>query len=364
MRNSAILFATLTMLSACTSDPSATPTPTPDLQSDADLSMPPPSPDLSPPPGLTQCGNIPVLGPQGASTTAACQSCITSSCCTEGMTCGSNLACSSYRQCVSTCTTGSCIATCGTTYPTGKTVSDAFDSCRNSKCNPSCNDVSCVGNVVWKDPQQSTYPVRVFAVDFATRKVIPNVTIKVCPPGDAACASPTGMGVTDATGQVTLNLPVIKSGLNGFLELTEPTLQPTLNFHSHTDNASYFANGVIQVFLVTKTTFAQLAFAAGATPDPTRGHLGFLTEDCSKQLIAGVNVTLSTADAKSVTAYAVAGVPSKNATQTDTSGFGLIANAPVGAGTATAKIGTTRMGSEDLLFRAGYLTSTNLAPTP
>lgn len=364
----AVLCCTVAVLAACTGSSSTQPEPDmspvvpPDMSLvPADLSM---APDLSAP-LLTQCGNIPVLGSQGKATTASCLSCVAASCCTEGTTCGTDTDCAALRTCLSSCTASSCQTSCNTMYAAGRTRSDAFNTCRNSKCNPVCNDFTCIGKVVWPNPAQSSYSMKLYPVDFVTRKTIPNALVRVCPAGDANCTTPSAMGTTDATGMVTLNVPVVASGISGYLEISEPNYMTTLSFLGHTDKLSYWANGIIAPYIVSKAVFAQLIGAVGVTASPTRGHLGFLTEDCGGILSSGISVATSNADAQSIKAYSVAGVPSKTATQTDASGFGFIANVPSGAATVTSTRNGARMGSDDgVLFRAGSVTTINVAPTP
>lgn len=332
----------------------------PDASPPVDLATPP---DMTMPP-LTQCGNIPVLGPQGLFTAASCLSCIATNCCTEGMACGSDSNCMSLRSCQAACTTDLCVNNCNVTYASGRSKSDTFNTCRQTKCNPSCNELSCAGSVTWSAPTQSSYSMRFVLTNFATRQVITNATIKVCPAGDATCASPRSMGTTDATGSVTLTVPVLASGLDGFLEITETSLVPTLFFMSRTNNQRIWDSGALGVYGVPRTLFNTLIGAVGVTADATRGHLGFLTEDCGASLVSGVSVTASTTDAQSTTAYSIGGIPNKTATATDASGFGFIANLPVGAPVITSKAGATRLGTQNVLVRAGALTTINTAPTP
>lgn len=365
MRMRSTLLCAISWLCACSTDQPPPPSEDlaismPDASVPADLAVPP---DMTTPP-LTQCGNIPVLGSQGLYTGAACLSCIATSCCTEGMACGSDSNCASLRSCQAACTTDVCASNCNVTYATGRSKSDTFNTCRQTKCNPSCNDLSCAGSVTWKTPPQSSYSMRFVLLNFSTRQVIANATVKVCPAGDATCASPLRMGTTDATGSVMLTVPVTASGLDGFLEVTEASLVPTMYFMSRTNNQRVWDSGALSVYGVPKTLFNTLIGAVGVTADAARGHLGFLTEDCGGNLVAGVSVTASTSDAQSTTAYSIGGVPSKTATATDASSFGFIANLPVGAAVITSKSGMTRLGTQNVLFRAGTLTTINTAPTP
>ena len=229
MRTRGILLFAISSLTACSADSATQPAPGLDMAiaiSVPDLAES--SSDLGSPPGdlatriVTQCGNIPVLGRLDKNPSAACLGCIALSCCSEGVNCGSDLFCVAQRNCDSDCSTIACLNNCAATFsnPVAKGRSDAFDKCRTSKCNPACNQLSCIGSVVWPRPAQASYTMKIFSLDFSTGAYIPHVLVKVCPPGDAACTNPTATGTTDMSGFVTLNVPVTDSGQDGFLELT------------------------------------------------------------------------------------------------------------------------------------------------
>lgn len=370
MRTKGILFLALSSLAACSANSAKQSVLDTDITM-GDMSTPQsdfgsPSADLAAR-IVTQCGKIPVLGLQGQNTTAACLGCIASACCAEGINCGSEPSCTAYRNCKGACNASqTCLADCTRVYLLFRRGSwdSLFETCRDTQCNPACNDLSCVGNVDWPNPAQASYSMRIYAQNFPSGGAVQNVLVKVCPPGDAACLNPTAMGTTNASGRVTLPLPVIASGLNGFLEFSAPGYMTTLLFVSSTDNIRFWNSGELWPYMVSQTRFNLFAVGGGVTPDPNRAYLGFLTGDCGSNRTAGVSVTASNADAQTVTAYSAGGLLSKTATQTDSTAFGFILNLPPGAATVTGSIGPTRIGSQNVLFRAGALTTCIVEPTP
>jgi hypothetical protein len=161
--------------------------------------------------------------------------------------------------------------------------------------------------------------------------------------------------------------PTASSGLDAYLQVTGTGIETTLDFLAFPSPAAVFgaSSPVITADILSTTTFAELTAVAGVTPDPTRGALAFIADDCAGNSAAGVSVAVSTADASSTTVYIVSGAPSMTATATDPTGVGAVVNVPVGSATMSGKTSTgTATGSQPLLFRAGAVTSTNLVPTP
>jgi hypothetical protein len=161
------------------------------------------------------------------------------------------------------------------------------------------------------------------------------------------CANPVAMGTTAANGSVLLSLPAAKSGINGFLELSEASYVTTLSFVNNADNTSFFTFGATAITLVSKTAFTQLVGAVGATADPARGHLAFFTKDCSGSRAGGVNVTASNTDAQSTAAYFIGAIPSKTATQTDLSATGYVSQRPDRSGNGDRQIRNDANGFPD-----------------
>jgi hypothetical protein len=322
--------------------------------------------DAGPVDTSSACGAIPVLGSQSPQVSAACVTCVDAQCCTQATTCAADAACLALRTCDAACANSTCTAACATAHTAGQTDSSAFATCRQTSCNAPCQSFACIGSVSWPTPVSPTYTFKLSLSDFQTGSAVTGATVKVCATTDAACASPSAMYTVDSTGSAMVTAPSAPGGLAGYIEISGTGIEPTLDFFAFPDPAAVFGSATgINAYILSTSTFAQLTGAAGITPDPTRGTLAFIADDCAGNSAAGVSVTASTSDASSTTTYVVGGIPSTTATATDPSGVGAIVNVPAGAATMSGKTSAgTKTGSQAILFRAGAVTSTNVVPTP
>lgn len=100
------------------------------------------------------------------------------------------------------------------------------------------------------------------------------------------------------------------------------------------------------------------------TSDPARGSLAFLALTCTGARAVGVSAAAPTADASTTLTYIAGSLPSKTATETDASGVGAFVNLPVGPVALSGSYSGKAIGSTSVFIRAGFVTSTNLIPTP
>lgn len=312
------------------------------------------------------CGAIPVLGAQGTQNTAACKTCVDTSCCTEGAACGSDPECVTYRQCAAACADATCSNACYDAHPDAGKTSDPFATCRRTRCSQPCAALSCVGAVTWPAPATATLDMTFVLQSYKDGAPIAGATVRACAKTDATCASPLATGTTDATGTVQLAMPTSPAGFAAYLEATATGYTKTLTFVQFADNAKTLAAKKLYLTSFDEGTFAGFGALAGATLDPTRGHVAFGAFDCNGNRVAGVSVATSTADAQSVTTYVVGSGPSDTAKETDPSGAGGVFNVPVGAATLTGTLqpSKTTLGKSDVLLRAGWVTTVNVTPSP
>ena len=78
----------------------------------------------------------------GGSSTTTCTTCrsnaTSGSCASYYSTCSANTDCYYLAQCANACTTSSCVLTCESQYPAGKTYYSSLKSCLTSYCSSSC----------------------------------------------------------------------------------------------------------------------------------------------------------------------------------------------------------------------------------
>jgi hypothetical protein len=315
----------------------------------------------------TSCGNLPVLGPQGHTVDAKCLACTDAKCCAEGTACGANAECKAMRECYLGCTDSKCISDCVAAHPDGDKADLAFSGCRRTNCAVECASWSCLGSVTWPAPTTKTAELTLTLSEYRTGMVVSGATVKVCKLDDAACASPLSSGTTGADGKVKVTVNTAASGVDGYFEISSPDLVTILSYVRFLDPKQFIADGALFPIVFSKDTFALLAGVAGITPDDARGHVGFLTRDCSSSSAAGVSAALSTADASSQLLYITPdGLPSSSITATTTAAFGAFVNVPPGASKITGTVAATgqKLGSVDVQVRAGAFTTVNLVPSP
>lgn len=311
------------------------------------------------------CGEIAVLGPQTPDVSGACVSCVDAKCCKEATDCGNDAECKAGRECVAACNGASaCAQKCLSDHMAGATKNDAFVACRQSSCNPDCQNLTCVGKVSWPAPAKTEYAVTFKLVDYQSGLPIPDLDVKVCKRSDAACAMPLQTLKTAADGVVMGTYPSAPSGVDVYLEIQGMNHVSLLYFPAQ-PSPSTFDGGSFNVNVFAKSTFQLVGSILGVTSDPTRGNVALSAEDCTGSRVAGATFSASTGDAMTQTFYVQGSLPSKAATETDGSGSGTIWNVPPGMVNLDAKLkGGTMLGASPVVVRAGFLTSTDLVPRP
>lgn len=316
----------------------------------------------------TTCGGVPVLGPQGKSVDAKCLACTDTKCCAEGTACGANAECKAMRDCYVGCNRESkCLDACIAAHPDGDKADLAFSTCRRTSCASDCASWACLGSVTWPAPTVATAELTLTLNEFRTGMPVSGATVKVCKLDDAACASPTSTGTTGADGTVKVTVNTAPSGVDGYFEISSPDLVTILSYVRFMDPKQFIVDGTLFPIVFSKDTFATLAAFGDVTPDPARGHVGFLSRDCSSTSAPGVSASLSTADASSKLFYITPdGLPSSTITETTTAAFGAFVNVPAGATKITGTLAATskKLGSVDVQVRAGAFTTVNLVPSP
>jgi hypothetical protein len=299
--------------------------------------------------------------------TDECKSCMDTSCCDAGAACGADAECKAMRDCFAGCGADTdCQLKCQSDHPAGAKLNGAFSGCRNTNCGTVCANFACVGKVEHPAPTKDTYTFKVTPKDFQSGMLLPGVKINFCAREDTTCATPLATATSDASGAATLTAKSSADGIDGFLEFTGGGVAPTMLFASKTNPVSIYDNGTLIPLLLSTTTLGLLTSVIGVTVDPERGSLIFTGEDCTGRTTAGISVAASTIDDKSTLAYISGSLPSKTATATDPSGAGTFLNLPPGpvdvTGTLTAS--GTVFSKQSVVIRQGYLTSTDVGPTP
>ncbi len=76
--------------------------------------------------------------PTDGGSVSDCTSCTSSKCGAEKSACGPSSECESYTLCLAACQDSACFDKCATDHPTGKTASQALETCTTSNCQEAC----------------------------------------------------------------------------------------------------------------------------------------------------------------------------------------------------------------------------------
>jgi len=188
---------------------------------------------------------------------------------------------------------------------------------------------------------------------------LPGIAIEGCTFSDTSCSMPaTPVGTSDDAGEATLTVP---DNFNGFFSLTRTNYLPLAHYPGPLlADASSFAPAVS---MIEPQAAISLAEALGATAELDAGAsvAAVFVEmyDCFDRYAAGVSLAMSATDSTTVPFYIASGLPSRTATQTDSSGTGGAVNVPVGPLTVTATLAATNraLGSVEVVIRPGGATS-------
>jgi hypothetical protein len=273
-------------------------------------------------------------------------------------------ACSSSSTTTSTTSgTGGSSTTSGTTTGTGG--SSTTTTTTGTGGGP-VGDWSCVGKVTWPAPAKATAEVNLTFSKLVGNGALAGLNVKVCAKDDAPCAAPLSMGVTDAMGAIKLTVDTGAAGFDGFLDVSGDAIIPSLIYYLPPVSEDLVA-GKLDIPLVTNDSIGLITgLAGGITLDPARGELLALAYDCAKANAIGVQVAVSSTDAKTTQAYLQGQALSTMATETDKSGGSVLFNLPAGAADVSVKIAGagTLTAKTAVSVRAGAFTYVTLPPTP
>lgn len=326
----------------------------------------------SPPQPTVTCDNLPIAGPQGPVATDDCKTCVDVACCNEAKACAANPDCMNLRLCYALeCMVDECGEQCHPQHPNGMADSEVFDVCLDDNCPEVCAkpaNIDCAGSVVWPQPATATYEYTYGIEEAITELRVEGATVKICAFSDPECTTPETQGTTDADGKVTLTIPAGPQGLDGYVEISSPTIITTLGFYSYPDNEVIYKDKLQEHFymVMSPTVFGMLMDLSGVTMDTDRGHLIFSSDDCELDTAMGFSAGVSTADQDTIAVYMLGGAPTQSITATSSEGTGGVINVPPGNATVTTthEPTGTKIGELPVIFRKGAITSVILGPTP
>ncbi len=248
----------------------------------------------------------------------------------------------------------------------GRDVGGPYQQCVfQDRCSEECKartNFQCVGKFSWPTTPNQTIPYRVrFVEALGQGKVVSGMEVKVCRPDDPPCGQPTATMMTDANGEVMLDLRVALRAFRGYLELKKEGIYPTLVRLGW----PIAQEGVTNITIIDSTSVQLNVAAAGVQPDPERGLLQVRFFSCAGLTAPGISFTTDLEDEESLYWYAnEIGLPRFDGTATSNIGAGGVINAVEGVHTLVAKqVATgTKTAETSAPVRGGYMTIVLFSP--
>lgn len=198
------------------------------------------------------------------------------------------------------------------------------------------NDWSCLGTAPQQVFRAGTAAGHFRIVELLDDSPLEGITVRSCARSDESCASPLDEGMTDANGEVTIDVTTAEQR---FLEVEGPGMLPVLSFNNGPPNGATFDE---RIRVLAPDTFAGLEAILGTTGDVARGHAGVQANDCNGKEAVGVIFELDVADADTVIGYfGESGIPETDLVETTIDGRAAVANIPAGPVVLSARLAAT-----------------------
>lgn len=195
------------------------------------------------------------------------------------------------------------------------------------------NDWSCLGSAPQQMFRSGTAAGHFRIVELLDDSPLEGVTVRSCARSDESCASPLDEGMTDESGEVTIDVTTAEQR---FIEVEGPGMLPVLSFNNGPPKSAAFDE---RIRVLAPDTFAGLEAILGTTGDPARGHAGVQANDCAGKEAVGVIFELDVADASTIIGYfGESGIPETDLVETTVDGRAAVANIPAGPVTLSARL--------------------------
>jgi len=320
------------------------------------------------------CGDLPILGDFSGNfgpIPSDCTGCVETQCCDQASACAADAGCKEWRDCFAAngCYPYEPCSAC--TPPTGDsaTLNNALNNCRTS-CD-SCLDLRCGGNP-WPAFAAASLALHLSVTSFTAASPFPGVLVKVCGATDHDCTSPLDSATTAADGVVDVATPTGPGGEGGYVDFSGPSIAPTVLELRLVNVVTLHADDNDPMITVTASTldmntWGLLRGSYNLPEDPgARSRFTIQAKSCGSSNVPGVTITSSSADSETVFGYVAGGLPSKTATETDSSGTASWENHPAGPTTITITKASTgqKLLTYAYFVRGGVLSNVGLPPGP
>ena len=208
---------------------------------------------------------------------------------------------------------------------------------------------------------QEKVTVKLTLSDLLSGDLLAGATARVCGKLDPNCDSPTQTDLkSDDQGVLTVQL---NRGFDGYLEISYPNMVATMYFFTPPMDAE---RNIPFIPLVPFDALNKFGDQLQMQPRGDRGTIIGLSYDCQGNGAEGIQLSSDQADEFTAPFYMAAGFPSLEATRTDKSGQGGIANVPAGPRLISGTRADTGelIGTVNVQSRPIQITYTSMLPTP
>lgn len=232
---------------------------------------------------------------------------------------------------------------------------------------PPVADWACLGSIEAETPGAATVSVTLIVVELSGDPVV-GAAVRACGRADDDCATPLGTATSDDNGLATIaDLPTGAAGFDGYFELTADGFQDGISVANPPITESNDASSPRITTFLSSGDFGLFAAALGTTANAERGHIALAARDCGGDMTPddGAVFRATGLDDESVAFYLIAGTPDGTAEETDASGQGGFLNVLPGRRGVRVDQSITYVGGlDDVLVRAGWLTTLAVPPSP
>jgi hypothetical protein len=214
---------------------------------------------------------------------------------------------------------------------------------------------SCLDRVRPSSDEPGPFEVTIPLIDLITHQPLEGVTADLCQKVDVACASPTATTVTAADGVVRLMVP---ANFSGYVSMSSEMIVPSRYFFNPAIDRD---QEIPQLSLSIPPARAAILQQIGG--DAALGDILLTVADCTGVAAEGVRLTLVPNADDTIGYYLVGGLPSTEATETDSTGYGGFTNLRSGTYNVTGALGDgTELGTISLVVEEGAITWSRIAP--
>ena len=200
--------------------------------------------------------------------------------------------------------------------------------------------------------------------DAVTAKPLGGVTAQLCKKLDVLCSDPFGPKiVSDDAGLVAMT---VDPAFEGYVLMNDPRIAPALYFLTAPASGDL---DLPTVPLATPLAAAGIVRNAGGPSSSwmqDRGIMLLNVFDCQTQPAANITFSVGGAlDPAMFVFYLKNGLPTKESSATDTTGYGGLVNVPEGVASITATLGPApgqKISASTFLVRPGHVTYARMMP--